>query len=54
MKSNTILFQKFEKKKTMGKKLSKYIAAFDYVDKILIVLSPTSGLISIISFASVI
>ena len=53
MKSNTILFQKFEKK-TMGKKLSKYIAAFDYVDKILIVLSPTSGLISIISFASVI
>ena len=27
----------------MSKKLSKYIAAFDYVDKILIVLSATSG-----------
>ena len=38
----------------MIKKLSKYIAAFDYIDKILIVLSATSGRISIISFTSVI
>ena len=42
-----------ERKKTI-KKLSKYIAAFDYIDKTLIVLSATSGEVSIISFASVI
>ena len=38
----------------MSKILSKYIAAFDYFDKNLIVLSATSGGVSIISFASVI
>ena len=40
--------------KTMSKKLSKYIAAFDYIDKTLIVSSATSTGISIISFTSVI
>ena len=34
--------------------LSKYIASFDYFDKSLIVLSATSGNISIASFATVI
>ena len=34
--------------------MSKYIAAFDYIDKALFVLSATSGGVSIISFASVI
>ena len=43
-----------QERKTMSKKLSKYIATFDYIDKTLIVLSATSGGISIISFASVI
>ena len=38
----------------MSKKLSKYIADFDYFDKTLIVLSAASGGISIISFTSVI
>ena len=38
----------------MSKKLSKYIAAFNYFDKILIVLSATSGKVSIISFSIVI
>ena len=38
----------------MSKKLSKYIAAFDYNNRTLIVLSTTSGGISIISFRSVI
>ena len=38
----------------MSKKLSKYIAVFDYIDKTLIVLSATIGGISIISFTSVI
>ena len=43
-----------QERKTISKKLSKYIAPFDYIDKTLIVLSTTSGRISIISFTSVI
>ena len=38
----------------MSKRLSKYIASFDYIDKSLIVLSATSGNITIASFATVI
>ena len=38
----------------MSKGLSKYIAALDYYNKVLIVLSALSGEISILSFASVI
>ena len=38
----------------MQLKLSKYVAAFDYIDKILIVLSATSGGVSIISFTSIV
>ena len=38
----------------MSKKLNKYIAAFDYIDKTLIVLSTTPGGITFISFTSVI
>ena len=34
--------------------LSKYVAAFDYIDQALIVLSATSGGISIISFTSIV
>ena len=40
--------------KTMSKNLSKYIAAFDYIGKNLIVLSATSEGISIVSFTRVI
>ena len=38
----------------MNKRLSKYIASFDYFDKSLIVLSATSGSTSIASYATVI
>ena len=38
----------------MSKRLSKYIASFDYFHKLLIVLSATSGYIYIASFATVI
>ena len=38
----------------MSKRLSKYIASFDYFDKSLIVLSVTTGSISIALFAAVI
>ena len=41
-----------QKRKIMSKKLSKYIPAFDYFDKTLIVLSAPSGGISIILSAS--
>ena len=34
-------------RKSCSKKLSKYVAAFDYIDKILIVLSATTGGVSI-------
>ena len=43
-----------QERKTMSKKLSKYIAAFDYFDKTLIVLPAATGRINIISFTSVI
>ena len=43
-----------QERKIMSKKLSKYIAAFDYFNKALIVLSAISGGISLISFTSVI
>ena len=38
----------------MSKRLSKYIASFDYCDKSIIVLSVTTGSIFIASFATVI
>ena len=38
----------------MTKRLSKYIATFDYFDKVLIVLSATGGRVSIASFATII
>ena len=41
-------------RKSYSKKLSKYVTAFDYIDKILIVLSATTGGVSIFSFTSVI
>ena len=38
----------------MSKRLSKYIAPFDYFDKLLIVLSIRTGSVSIVLFATVI
>ena len=43
-----------KQRELMTKKLSKYISFFDYFDKSLIVLSVTSGGVSIASFATVI
>ena len=42
-----------QERKTESKKISKYIAAFDYIEKTLIFLSETSGGISIVYFTSV-
>ena len=44
--------QEINQRKSCSKKLSKYVTAFDYVDKILIVLSATTGGVCIISSVS--
>ena len=46
--------EEVNQRKSCSKKLSKYVTAFDYIDKILIVLSATSSGVSIISFTSIV
>ena len=48
------IINEINQRKSYSKKLSKYVTAFDYIDKVLIVLSATTGGISICSFTSVI
>ena len=48
------VYQEINQQKSYSKKLNKYVTIFDYIDKILIILSVTSSRISIISFASAI
>ena len=43
-----------KERESMSKRLCKYIASFDYFDKSLIVLSATSGSISISQFTTII
>ena len=47
-------YQEINQQKSYSKKLNKYVTIFDYIDKILIILSVTRSGISIISFASII
>ena len=46
-------YQEINQRKSCSKKLNKYVTAFDYIDKILIVLSATSSGVSIASFTIV-
>ena len=46
--------EQINKRKLCSKKLSKYVAAFNYIHKILIVLSATTGGVSICSFTSIV
>ena len=46
--------QEINQRKSCSKKLSKYVFAFDYIDKVLIALSATDGGVSIILFTSVV
>ena len=46
--------QEINQRKSCSKKLSKYVAVFDYIDQALIVLSATSGGVSIILFTSIV
>ena len=47
-------YQEINQRKSCNKKLNKYVRAFDYIDKDLIVLSATTGRVSIISFTTII
>ena len=47
-------FAEIKERELMSKRISKYIASFDYFDKSLIILSITAGSVSIASFATVI
>ena len=49
-----ILSKRLIKENHAVKELSKYVAVFDYIDQALIVLSATSGGVSIISFTSIV
>ena len=46
--------QEINQRKSCSKQLSKYVAGFDYMDKILIVLSTASSGVSTILFMSVV
>ena len=47
-KIENYFIEEINQRKSCSKKLSKYAAAFDYIDKVLIVLSATTGGISIV------
>ena len=53
-KIENYFIEEINQRKSCSQKLNKYITTFDYIDKILVVLSATSGGVSIISFLSVI
>ena len=53
-KTENYFHQETNQRISCSKKLSKYVTAFDYINKILIVLSATTGGVSIISFMSVV
>ena len=46
-------YQEINQRKSC-RKWNKYVTTFDYIDKILIVLSATSGGVSIVSFTSIV
>ena len=53
-KIENYFIEEINQRKSCSQKLNKYITAFDYIDKVFIVLSATIGEVSIISFASAI
>ena len=46
--------EEINQRKSCSKKLSKYVAVFDYIEQVLIVLSATVGGVSIISFTTIV
>ena len=54
MKFKNYFIEEIDQRKSCRQKLNKYVTTFDYIDKILLVLSATTGEVSIISFTSII
>ena len=53
-KIENYFIKEINQRKLCSKKLSKYVAVFDYIDQVSIVLSGTSVGVSIISFTSIV
>ena len=53
-KIDNYFYEEMNQRKSCSIKLNKYVAALDYIDNILIVLSVTTGEVSICSFTSVV
>ena len=53
-KIENYFYKEINQRKSCSKKLSKYTAAFDYIDKVLIAFSGASGGVCIISSVSVV
>ena len=53
-KIENYFIEEINQRKSCSKKLTKYVAVFDYIDQSLIVLSATSGGVSIISFTGIV
>ena len=53
-KIENYFIKEINQRKSCSRKLNKYVTTFDYIDKILIVLSATSIGVSVISFTSII
>ena len=53
-KNENYFINEINDRESYSKKLNKYVTVFDYIDKILIILSATTGGILIISFTSTI
>ena len=53
-KIENYFIKEINQRKSGIKKLSKYVTVFNYIDQALIVLSATSGGVSIISFTSIV
>ena len=53
-KIENYFIEETNQRKSCSQKLNKHVTTFDYIDKILIVLSATTGGVSIISFTCVI
>ena len=53
-KIENYFIEEINQRKSCCKRLSKYVAAFDYIDQALIVLSTKDGGVSIISFTSIV
>ena len=52
-KIENYFLEEINQRKSWSRKLNKYVAVFDYIGQALIVLSATSGAVSIISFTTI-